>query len=144
MDANEFRRQAHLMVDWMADYLENIENYPVKANVEPRQIYDQIPSSPPQAAAPMDNIFADFQRIIRPGITHWQSPNFFAYFPANSSYPSILGEMLTAAVGAQCMIWETSPAAAELEERVMNWLKEMTGLPSNWEGVIQDSASSST
>jgi aromatic-L-amino-acid decarboxylase len=144
MDANEFRHQAHLMVDWMADYLENIENYPVKANIEPGQIYDQLPLSPPQAGESMDKIFTDFQTIILPGITHWQSPNFFAYFPANSSYPSILGEMLTAALGAQCMIWETSPAATELEERVMNWLKEMTGLPTNWEGVIQDSASSST
>lgn len=144
MDANEFRRQAHLMVDWMADYIENIENYPVKANVEPGQIYDQLPTSPPKTGESMDTIFADFKKIILPGITHWQSPNFFAYFPANSSYPSILGEMLTAAMGAQCMIWETSPAAAELEERVMNWLKEMTGLPPNWQGVIQDSASSST
>lgn len=144
MEPNEFRRQAHLMVEWMADYLENIEDYPVKANVEPGQIYDQLPTSPPQSGESMDNIFADFQSIILPGITHWQSPNFFAYFPANSSYPSILGEMLTAAMGAQCMIWETSPAAAELEERVMNWLKEMTGLPPKWEGVIQDSASSST
>ena len=144
MDTNEFRRQAHLMVDWMADYIENIEDYPVKSNVEPRQIYNQLPASPPQNGESMDKIFADFQTIILPGITHWQSPNFFAYFPANSSYPSILGEMLTATMGAQCMNWETSPAAAELEERVMNWLKEMTGLPSGWEGVIQDSASSST
>ncbi|MCK7542236.1 MAG: pyridoxal-dependent decarboxylase [Marinilabiliales bacterium] len=86
----------------------------------------------------------DFDEIIMPGITHWQSPSFFAYFPANSSPPSVLAEMLTAALGAQCMIWETSPAAAELEERMMEWLREMTGLPSSFEGVIQDSASSAT
>jgi aromatic-L-amino-acid decarboxylase len=144
MDAKEFRRQAYLMVDWMADYLETIENLPVKSQVEPHQIYNQLPSSPPETSESMETIFEDFKNIILPGITHWQSPNFFAYFPANNSYPSILGEMLTAALGSQCMIWETSPAAAELEELTMNWLKEMTGLPSHWEGVIQDSASSST
>ena len=79
-----------------------------------------------------------------PGITHWQSPNFFAYFPANSSYPSLLAEMFTATLGAQCMIWETSPAAAELEEKIMNWLKKMIGLPDNFQGVIQDTASTAT
>ena len=144
MDVNEFRRQAHKMADWMADYFENIENLPVKSQVEPLHIYNQLPSSPPVQCESMDIIFEDFKNIILPGITHWQSPNFFAYFPANSSYPSILGEMLTAALGSQCMVWETSPAAAELEEITMNWLKEMIGLPSQWEGVIQDSASSST
>lgn len=144
MDANEFRRQAYLMVDWMADYLETVENLPVKSQVAPHQIYNQLPSSPPAMSESMETIFEDFKNIILPGITHWQSPNFFAYFPANNSYPSILGEMLTAALGSQCMIWETSPAAAELEEVTMNWLKEMTGLPSHWEGVIQDSASSAT
>ena len=144
MDAKEFRRQAYLMVDWMADYLETVENLPVKSQVEPHYIYNQLPSSPPETSESMETIFEDFKKIILPGITHWQSPNFFAYFPANNSYPSILGEMLTAALGSQCMIWETSPAAAELEEVTMNWLKEMTGLPSHWEGVIQDSASSST
>ncbi|MDP4290956.1 MAG: pyridoxal-dependent decarboxylase [Bacteroidota bacterium] len=144
MDAKEFRRQAHLMVDWMADYLETVDQYPVKSQVEPRQIFNQLPSSPPEKGESMNTIFKDFQDVILPGITHWQSPNFFAYFPSNNSYPSVLGEMLTAALGSQCMMWETSPAAAELEELTMNWLKQMTGLPSSWEGVIQDSASSST
>jgi len=144
MDAKEFRKQAHLMVDWMADYLETVDKHPVKSNVEPRQIYNLLPSSPPEKSESMEKIFEDFRNVIMPGITHWQSPNFFAYFPANNSYPSILGEMLTAALGSQCMIWETSPAATELEELTMNWLKQMTGLPQDWEGVIQDSASSST
>jgi len=144
MDANEFRRQAYLMVDWMADYLETVEKHPVKSQVEPRQIFNQLPTMPPEKSESMEAIFEDFRTVILPGITHWQSPNFFAYFPSNNSYPSILGEMLTAALGAQCMIWETSPAAAELEEMTMNWLKQMIGLPSHWEGVIQDSASSST
>ncbi len=92
----------------------------------------------------MDKIFGDFQSVILPGITHWQHPNFFAYFTANTSYPSILAEMLTAAMASQCMIWETSPAAAELEEKVMDWLRSMIGLPSNLEGVIQDTASTAT
>ena len=141
---SEFRKHAHEIVDWIADYLENIEKYPVKSQVKPKEIYDQLPDKAPIKGESMQQIMEDFQNIILPGITHWQSPNFFAYFPANSSYPSILAEMLTAALGAQCMIWETSPAAAELEEKVMNWLKQMLNLPSNWHGVIQDTASSST
>ena len=92
----------------------------------------------------MENIFRDFREIILPGMTHWQSPNYFAYFTANSSYPSVLAEMLTSTIAAQCMVWETSPAAAELEEKVMNWLRVMTGLPAGFDGVIQDTASTAT
>jgi len=141
---NEFRQYAHQFVDWMADFLEEIEEYPVKSQVNPGDIFKQLPASPPEKSQSIDRIMEDFKTIILPGMTHWQSPNFFAYFPANSSYPSILAEMLTATLGAQCMVWETSPAAAELEEMVMNWLKQMTGLPSEFEGVIQDTASSAT
>jgi aromatic-L-amino-acid decarboxylase len=144
MDIPEFRKQAHQLVDWMADYLENIETYPVKSPVKPKDIFNQIPQAPPEKPEIMTNIFEDFKEIIMPGITHWQSPNFFAYFPANSSYPSILGEMLTATLAAQCMKWETSPAATELEEKMMDWLKQLIGLPVLFEGVIQDSASTST
>ena len=144
INSDEFRKYAHEAVDWMADYLENIEKFPVKANVKPYEIYNQLPDAAPKNGESMDSIMEDFQKILLPGITHWQSPNFFAYFPANSSYPSVLAEMLTATLGVQCMIWETSPAAAELEERVMNWLKEMIGLPDFFEGVIQDTASSAT
>lgn len=144
MDNKQFRVYAHQFVDWMADYLENIEEYPVKSQVTPRDIYNQLSSSPPEDAERMEEIFQDFQKIIIPGITHWQSPKFFAYFPANSSYPSLLAEMLTATLGAQCMKWETSPAATELEEMVMNWLKKMTGLPDDFHGVIQDTASTAT
>ena len=144
MTSEEFRTKAHEFVDWMADYLSSIEEYPVKANVQPGEIYNKLPENPPEAGESMDEIFKDFQNIIMPGITHWQSPNFFAYFPANSSYVSILAEMLTATLGAQCMIWETSPAAAELEEKVMNWLIQMLGLPAGFEGVIQDTASTAT
>ncbi len=144
MDHNEFKKQAHQFVDWMADYLEGIETIRVKSKVEPGDVYKKIPEFPPKESETMDKVFRDFQEIILPGITHWQSPNFFAYFPANSSYPSVLAEMLTATLGAQCMIWETSPAAAELEEKVMNWLKKMTGLPDDFHGVIQDTASTAT
>jgi len=144
MNLEEFRKYAHQFVDWMADYYKNIETFPVKSQVKPREIFEQLPDGPPREGESMQRIFEDFQQIILPGMTHWQSPNFFAYFPANSSYPSVLAEMLTATLAAQCMIWETSPAAAELEEKVLNWLKTMTGLPQAWHGVIQDSASSAT
>lgn len=144
MDNKEFRSYAHEFVDWMADYLEQVEKLPVKAQVEPGDIYRQIPDKAPVKGESMAEIFIDFMNIILPGMTHWQSPNFFAYFPANSSYPSLLAEMLTATLGAQCMKWETSPAAAELEEKMMEWLKEMTGLPKHFQGVIQDSASTAT
>jgi aromatic-L-amino-acid decarboxylase len=128
----------------MTMYLENVEKYPVKSGVKPGEIFNKIPSSPPEEPEPFENFMCDMDEIIMPGITHWQSPDFFAYFPANSSPPSVLAEMITATIGAQCMNWETSPAAAELEEKMMIWLREMTGLPSTFEGVIQDSASSAT
>lgn len=142
--AEIFREEAHKIVDWIADYYNNIEKYPVKASCKPGSIFSQIPDSPPEDPENMENIFGDFENIILPGITHWQSPSFFAYFPANSSFPSILAEMLSSALGAQCMKWETSPAATELEEAVMIWLRKMTGLPENYTGVIQDTASTST
>ncbi len=144
MNTEEFKKQAHEFVDWMAEYFESVEKFPVKAKVNPGEILEKLPLNPPAEAESMDEIFRDFRQIILPGMTHWQSPNFFAYFPANSSYPSVLAEMLTATLGAQCMIWETSPAAAELEERVMNWLIQMMGLPQQFEGVIQDTASTAT
>jgi aromatic-L-amino-acid decarboxylase len=128
----------------MADYLDQVENLPVKAQVNPGEIYSRLPEKAPLKGEPMAEIFIDFMNLILPGMTHWQSPNFFAYFPANSSYPSVLAEMLTATLGAQGMKWETSPAATELEERMMNWLKDMTGLPEYFHGVIQDSASTAT
>ncbi len=144
MNNAEFREWAHRLADRMADYHENIEDYPVKSKSKPGDIIAQLPVSPPLESEAMEEIMSDFESIIMPGITHWQSPDFFAYFPANGSYPSILAEMLTASLGAQCMVWDTSPAAAELEEMMMNWLKTMTGLPSDWHGVIQDTASTST
>ncbi len=144
MNLEEFRKYAHELVDWMADYFKNIEQFPVKAQVKPGDILNRLPEKAPEQGEAFAEIFDDFRQIILPGMTHWQSPNFFAYFPANSSYPSVLAEMLTATLAAQCMIWETSPAATELEEKVMNWLKQAMGLPQQWEGVIQDTASTST
>lgn len=144
IDSKAFRKHAHEFVDWMADYLENVEELPVKSQVHPGDIFNHIPDDPPSEGEEISSIFADFKEIILPGMTHWQSPNYFAYFTANSSYPSVLAEMLTATLGAQCMVWETSPAAAELEEKVMKWLREMIGLPAGFEGVIQDTASTAT
>lgn len=144
MKPDEFRKHAHELVDWMAGYMENVSSYPVKSSVNPGEIFSSLPDNPPEAPEEFKTFFTDFENIIMPGITHWQSPNFFAYFPANSSPPSVLAEMLISVLGAQCMIWETSPAAAELEEKVMNWLRDMTGLPGYFEGVIQDTASTAT
>src|SRR4030042_3091545 len=144
INLEEFRKYAHQLADWMADYYQNIENYLVKSTVKPGDIFNSLPDLPPSEGASMDKKLMDFQFGILPGITPWQHPNFFAYFTANTSYPSILAEMLTAAMASQCMFWETSPAAAELEEKVMNWLRSMIDLPSNFEGVIQDTASTAT
>lgn len=144
MKAEEFRKFAHQVADWMADYYENVESYPVKSRVLPQEIIKQLPLDAPVDGEQMQEILQDFQSIIMPGITHWQHPNYFAYFPANTSFPSILAEMITAALGTQAMIWDTSPAAAELEERMMQWLRDMMHLPAEWEGVIQPTASDAT
>ena len=144
MDSDEFRKRGHEIVEWIARYYETVEQYPVKSRLAPGSVKNALPETAPAESESFDLFLKDFDEVIMPGITHWQSPNFFAYFPANSSPPSVLAEMLTSALGAQCMIWETSPAAAELEERMMEWLRDMTGLPPEFEGVIQDSASSAT
>jgi aromatic-L-amino-acid decarboxylase len=144
MTPDEFRKHAHELVEWMASYMENVESYPVKSKVAPGTIFNKLPELPPVDPQSFNSFMKDVEEIIMPGITHWQSPHFFAYFPANTSPPSILAEMIIATLGAQCMNWETSPAAAELEEKMMEWLKKMIGLPEYFEGVIQDSASTAT
>jgi aromatic-L-amino-acid decarboxylase len=144
MNSADFRRHAHDVVDWMADYLDGVEEFPVKAQVRPGEIAGRLPQAPPEAAEPMEEILGDFRSLIVPGMTHWQHPKFFAYFQANSSRPSVLAEMLTATLAAQCMIWDTSPAATELEERMMGWLRLMIGLPEGFVGSIQDTASTAT
>ncbi len=144
MKASEFRKYGHQFVEWMADYLEQVEDYPVKSQVDPGETFKKIQNEIPIQGESIETIFHDFKKVILPGITHWQSPNFFAYFPANSSPPSILAEMLTATLGVQGMKWETSPSSTELEERMMEWLRDAVGLPLDWSGVIQDTASSAT
>jgi aromatic-L-amino-acid/L-tryptophan decarboxylase len=144
MNKEEFRESGYQLIDWIVDYYENIDSFPVKSHASPREIYNKIPDTPPESGENIKNIIQDFQDIIPPGMTHWQNPRFHAYFPANSSFPSILGEILTAGLAAQCMVWDTSPAAAELEEKMMIWLRDMLGLPDFFQGVIQDSASSAT
>ncbi len=144
MTNEEFRRHAHAFVDWMADYLTEVERYPVRSQVKPGEIAARLDAGPPEAGESIDTVFADFKSLLLPGVTHWQHPSFFAYFPANSSPPSVLAEMLTATLGAQCMLWQTSPAATELETRVLDWLRQMIGLPEGFTGVIQDSASSAS
>jgi len=128
----------------VADYFEDLEKYPVLSRVSPGDIKRRLPPAPPEQGEPMDRIFQDFRDIILPGITHWQHPSWFGYFPANNSPASVLAELLTAGLGAQCMVWQTSPAAAELEEVVLEWLRRMLGLPEGMAGVIQDTASTAT
>lgn len=144
MDKETFRRLGYEFVDWVAEYFDGVEGYTVRSPLQPGEIKARLPQAAPRAGEPMERIFADFKEIILPGITHWQHPGWFAYFPANNSPPSVLAELLTAGLGAQCMIWATSPAAAELEEVVTGWLREMLGLPAGMAGVIQDTASTAT
>jgi aromatic-L-amino-acid decarboxylase len=144
MTPSEFRKAAHELADWMADYMGNIGKYPVKPSMMPGDIKKQLPGTAPHMAESFDTIFKDFREIIVPGMTHWQHPQFFAYFPSGASAPSILADMLSSTLGAQCMIWLTSPAAEELEERMMEWVRDVLGLSSAFTGVIQDSSSSAT
>jgi aromatic-L-amino-acid decarboxylase len=144
MDAEEFRRHAHALVDWMADYLRDVGDLSVTPRVEPGDVRRALSAAPPVQGEPFERIFDDFRRTIVPGMVHWNHPGWFAYFPGNHSPPSILAEMLTATLGAQCMSWATSPAATELEQQVMVWLRQMIGLPDAFTGVIQDTASTAT
>ena len=144
MKKKEFKINSKNTLDWMVNYFNELNKYPVKSKVKPRDVFNKIPKIPPKKGENFSEILDDFKNIILPGMTHWQHPNFHAFFPANNSYPSILAEMIISTIGAQCMIWETSPAAAELEEKVIDWLKNEMGIPKNWSGVINDTASSGT
>jgi len=140
----DFRPQAHRLADWIADYLENPERFPVLSRARPGQIRDALPADAPEQGEAFDAIFADFERIILPGVTHWNHPGFFAYFAITSSAPGILAEFLAAALNQQAMLWRTSPAATELEAVALDWLRKLIGLPGGFEGVIYDTASVST
>jgi aromatic-L-amino-acid decarboxylase len=149
--AEEFRANGHAIVDWLADYLARLGDEPVQASVGPGEILARLPRSAPEAAEPFAALLADLDEVILPGITHWQHPGWFAYFPASSSPPAVLAELVAAGLGAQGMLWSTSPALTEVEMRVMDWLVELLGLPAGWRhdtgpggGVIQLSASDAT
>jgi aromatic-L-amino-acid/L-tryptophan decarboxylase len=149
MTPEEFRRRGKAMVDWIADYYERVESFPVLSQAKPGELRAALPAHAPERGESFDAMMADVEQLILPGITHWQSPNFFAYFPSNNSFPSVLGEMLSAGLGVQGMLWATSPACTELETHVLDWLVDMLALPVEFAssgtggGVIQDTASSS-
>ena len=144
MDPEAFRREAHRIADWIADYFANPERFPVLSQVRPGDIRRSLPSSAPEQGEAFDAIFADFERVIVPGLTHWNHPGFFAYFAITSSGPGVLAEFLSAALNQQAMLWRTSPAATELEEVSLGWLRQLINLPGTFEGVIYDTASVST
>ena len=144
MTPEDFRKWSRKAADWGVDYREGLRERPVRAQTAPGDIAAQLPAAPPEAAEAMDAIMADFERFVLPGMTHWQHPRFFAYFPANAADISVVAEYLVTAMAAQCMLWQTSPAATEMETRMMDWLRQAIGLPDRFTGVIQDSASSAT
>ncbi len=143
LDLEEFRAAGHRVVDWIAEYLARIEDYPVLSRAEPGSIHRQLPAHPPEEPESLNSILDDFQRLVVPGITHWNHPGFMAYFSSSGSTPGILGELLTAALNVNAMLWRTSPAATELEEVTVDWLREMLGLPQGFFGVLTDGASMS-
>ena len=150
MDPEEFRKHGYAVVDWIADYYNRIESFPVLSQVKPGEIRASLPQAAPQRGETLEAILGDVDKLILPGITHWQSPNFFAFFPCNASGPAILGDLLSSGLGVQGMLWATSPACTELETLVLDWLVPALGLPHNFlstrtgGGVIQDTASSAT
>ena len=144
MQPNEFRRHGHAVMDWIADYLENPEQWPVLPGVEPGSLSASLPQSPPERGESMDAVLDDFRKLIVPATTHWNHPAFMAYFANSSTGAGVLGEALTAALNVNAMLWQTSPAATELELLTLDWLRQMLGLPEKFFGIIGDTASSNT
>ncbi len=144
MRPDDFRRLGHELIEWIATYREQLETYPVMSRAQPGEISAQLPRTPPQKGEGLDAILGDLDRIVMPGITHWNHPGFFAYFPSNSNLSSVLADLVCAGLGSQGMSWQTSPAATEVEDVVMEWLRQMLGLPETFTGVIQDTASTAT
>jgi aromatic-L-amino-acid decarboxylase len=146
MTPEQFREYGHAMVDWVADYWEGLESHPVLPKVTPGTVAASLPPAPPEQGEPFDSLLADLDRIVVPATTHWQHPSFFAYFPANTSGPSVLGDLACAGLGVQGMLWSTGPACTELETVMLDWLAQLLGLPEKFRsnGVIQDSASSAS
>lgn len=141
MNPSDFRRHGHALVEWVADYLEHTERYPVLPRVAPGEVRSALPGTAPEHGEPFEVIFADFERVLVPALTHWNHPGFFGYFAITASEAGILAEFLAAALNQQAMLWRTSPAATELEEVALGWLRELMGLPASFEGVIYDTAS---
>ena len=144
MDWDEFENWGATAAKWGADYRRTVSDHSVRSTSKPGQTLAQLADTPPETGCDMDEIMADFERIVMPGITHWQHPRFFAYFNSNAAPASVLAEWFTAVIAPQCMLWQTSPSATEMETRMMDWLRQAIGLPARFEGVIQDSASSAT
>ena len=144
MDTAEFRKRGHELIDWIADYRESLASRPVMAQTAPGEVRAKLPASPPAAAEPFDAIVADLDRLILPGLSMWQHPSFFGYFPSNGTLASVLGDFVSTGLGVLGLAWQSSPALTELEEVTVDWLRQMTGLSEAWSGVIQDTASSST
>ena len=144
MDWDEYASWAAKIGRWGADYHKTIRDKPVRAQTKPGEIAAQLPDAPPDAPEPMDAIFGDIDRVVMPGITHWQHPRFFAYFNSNAAPPSMIADQVSSVIAAQCMLWQTSPAATEIETKVLDWLRQGLGLADGFKGVIQDSASSAT
>jgi len=144
MDAAEFRRRGHQLIDWIADYRASVAARPVMARTAPGEIRAQLPASPPLEGEPFDAILADLDAIVMPGLSHWQHPSFFGYFPSNGTPASVLGDVVSTGLGVLGLAWQSSPALTEIEEVACDWLRQMLGLGDRWGGVIQDTASSST
>src|SRR4051812_20221976 len=144
MNPEEFRRYGHQIIDWIADYRAHVADLPVRSSVTPGSIKAQLPAVPPAKPEAFDAIFSDLDNIIVPGLSHFQSPNFYGYFPANSELSSVLGDYLSTGLGVLGLSWQSSPALTELEEVITDWMRQMVGLSDVWSGVIQDTASTCT
>jgi aromatic-L-amino-acid decarboxylase len=144
MNPEEFRQIGHQLIDWIADYRARVGDLPVMAQSQPGEVRALLPAAPPESAESFDGIFRDLEQIILPGLSHWQSPRFFGYFPANGELASVLGDYLSTGLGVLGLSWQSSPALSELEEVVTDWARQMVGLSAAWSGVIQDTASTST
>ena len=144
MDIEEFRRQGHALIDWLAEYHSGMAARPVMATTQPGEIRAALPASPPEAPEPFGDIVADLDRVILPGLSLWQHPRFFGYFPCNALPAGMLGDLVSTGLGVLGLSWQSSPAVTELEEVVTDWVRQMAGLSAGWSGVIQDTASTST
>lgn len=144
MNPEEFRKYGHEVIDWIADYRKTVDEYPVMSTIQPGTVRGGLPARPPETGELFESVLTDLNEIILPGITHWNHPNYFAYFPSNATLPSVLGDFICSGLGGIGLNWQSMPALTEVEEVVCDWMRQMLGLSAAWEGVIQDTASTST